>query len=110
MLLADAGTLHDIMAYENGICAFLLEQSELKQFKDPRLARGRITIRNPETYQDYSYFYEVLEFPEVTSGIKLKKQGCVVLRLMLDTSQADITKCHSVFTKKQVVQMGWVKP
>lgn len=109
MLMADSETLRDIMTYENGVCAVLVELDALRQFKDAKFARGRCTIRDPATMQDYSYFYEVLEFPEVTSQIKVKKQGCVVLKLSLDTAQPDIKKCHSVFTKKQMKNMNWIK-
>lgn len=108
MLMSDSETLQNIMTYKNGVCAFLLELDELKQFKSEKFARGRCTIRDPSTMQDYSYFYEVLGFPKVTSQIKVKKQGCVCLRLSLDTSQPDIKKCHSVFTVDQIRNMNWI--
>lgn len=108
MLMSDRETLHNIMNYEDGVCAFLLDKKELNWFKDKRGARGRITIREPSTFQDYSYFYEVLEFPEVTSQIKAKNQGCVVVKLSLDTNQPDIKHCHSVFTRAQIKNMNWI--
>ncbi len=108
MLMSDKETLFNIMNYENGVCAFLLDREELKQFKDERNKRGRITIREPSAFQDYSYFYEVLELPEVTSQIKAKNQGCVVVKLSLDTNQPDIKHCHSVFTRAQMKNMNWI--
>lgn len=108
MLMSDPETLYNIMSYESGECAVLVELEELKQFKSPKFQRGRCTIRDPATMQDYSYFYEVVDFPTVTSQIKAKKQGCVVLKLSLDTAQPDIKKCHSVFTVEQMRNMNWI--
>lgn len=108
MLMSDTETLYNIMMYENGVCAFLLEKEELKQFQGAKNLRGRITIREATTYKDYSYFYEVLELPKVTSQISAKKQGCVVLKLSRDTDQPDIKHCHSVFTRAQIKNMNWI--
>lgn len=110
MLFADVNTLKDIMTYHGGVCCFIVPSSEQKQFTSDEFSSGRITIRDPETYKDYGFLYKVVGFPRVSSGIAKKRERCVMLELKLDTKQPDIEKCHSVFTKKQMSDMGWIIP
>lgn len=108
MLFADVSMLQDIMMYNGGICCFMVEESEIRQFESPEFSSGRITIRDPETFKDYSYLYTVMNFPQVSSSLARKKEKCVCLELKFDTKQPSIKKCHSVFTRKQMIDMGWI--
>lgn len=108
MLFADASLLQDIAMYNEGVCCFMAEKSEIKQFENSNFSSGRITIRDPETLKDYSYLYTVVDFPRVSSSLAQKKEKCVCLKLRLDTRQPSIKKCHSVFTRKQMIDMGWI--
>lgn len=108
MLFADVSMLQDVMMCNGGVCCFMVEESEIKQFENSEFSSGRITIRDPETFKDYSYLYTVVDFPRVSSSLARKKEKCVCLELKLDTRQPSIKKCHSVFTRKQMIDMGWI--